>query len=55
MYTGAVCGMHGLINYMENKAKCRHPKKLTCKWTGVYQSSLTGDTVGHVGIFDPAL
>ncbi len=28
MYTGAVCGMHGLINYIETKAKCCHPKKI---------------------------
>jgi hypothetical protein len=25
--------MHGLINYIDNKAKCRHLKKLTCKGT----------------------
>ncbi len=31
MYTGAVCGMHGLLNYIDTKAKCRHLKKLTCK------------------------
>ncbi len=24
---------HGLINYMDLKAKCRHLKKLTCKGT----------------------
>jgi hypothetical protein len=48
------CG-HGLINYIDIKAKCRLLKRLTCKGTcaaGVYQ---TGDTVGHVGIFDAAL
>jgi hypothetical protein len=25
--------MHGLINYKDSKAKCRHLKKLTCKGT----------------------
>jgi hypothetical protein len=32
---------HGLINYTDTKAKCRHQKNLTCKGTfaaGVYQS-----------------
>jgi hypothetical protein len=33
---------HGLINYIDTKAKCRHLKKLTCKGTsrhaGVYFS-----------------
>jgi hypothetical protein len=24
---------HGLINYVDTKAKCRHLKKLTCKGT----------------------
>ncbi len=24
---------HGLINSIDNRAKCRHLKKLTCKWT----------------------
>jgi len=24
---------HGLVNYIDNKAKCRHLKKLTCKGT----------------------
>ncbi len=47
---------HGLINYTDTKAKCRH---LTNKQrdfaAGVYQSLSTGDTVSHVGIFDPAL
>jgi hypothetical protein len=27
------CGSHGLNNYIDNKAKCRHLKKLTCKET----------------------
>ncbi len=45
---------HELINYIDTKAKCRHLKILTCKGTaGVYQSLYTGDTVSHVGIFDP--
>ncbi len=26
-----VTGTHRLINYIDTKAKCRHPKKLTCK------------------------
>jgi hypothetical protein len=26
---GEVLG-HGLVNYIDNNAKCRHPKKLTC-------------------------
>ncbi len=50
---------HGLINYIDSKAKkCRHLKNLTCKGTmcqvfiRVYRD---GDTVNHVGIFDPAL
>jgi hypothetical protein len=25
--------MHGLINYKDTKAKCRHLRKLTCKGT----------------------
>jgi hypothetical protein len=25
--------MHGQINYLQNKAKCRHLKKLTCEGT----------------------
>jgi hypothetical protein len=28
-----VSTMHGLINYIDTKAKCRHLKKLTCKGT----------------------
>jgi hypothetical protein len=49
-----VC-LHGQINYLDNKTKCRHLKKLTCKGVfaaGVYQ---TGDSVRHVVIFVPAL
>jgi hypothetical protein len=49
---------HGLVNYMDTKAKCRHLKIFTCKRyfaAGVYQSLQTGDAVSHVGIFDPAL
>ncbi len=49
---------HGLINYIDTTAKCRHLKKLT--WEGdfaaaVFKSLQTGDTVSHVGILDPAL
>ncbi len=40
---------HGLINYVDTKAKCRH------LLAGVYQRLKTGDTVNHVGIFNPAL
>jgi hypothetical protein len=40
------------INYIENKTKCRHLKKLACKET---MRQETGDTVSHVSIFDPAL
>ncbi len=45
----------GLINYIDNKAKCRHLKKLTCKGTlrqvffRVYRLEI------HVGINNPAL
>ncbi len=28
-----VAGEHGLINYIDAKAKCRHLKKFTCKGT----------------------
>jgi hypothetical protein len=57
--TGPVSVHHGLINYEDTTAKCRHLKKLTCKGTlrqvfiRVYR--LEGDTVSHIGIFDPAL
>ncbi len=46
---------HGLINYIDTKAKCRHLKNLTSKRTlrqvfiKVYGPEI------HVGIFDPAL
>jgi len=46
--------MHGLINYIDTKAKCHHLKKFTCKetlrqmFTRVYR--LEGDRVSHVGI-----
>ncbi len=49
---------HGLINYIDTKAKCRHLKKLPVKRdfaAGVYQSLFTGDRVRYVGIFDPSL
>ncbi len=50
---------HGLINFIDTKAKCRNLKKLTCRGTlrqvFINQSLLTGDTISHVGIFDPAL
>jgi hypothetical protein len=48
---------HGLITYINIKEKCRHLKKLTCKGTlrQVFIRIYTGDTVGHVGIIDPAL
>jgi hypothetical protein len=49
---------HGIINYIDTAAKCRHLKKLTYKGTlqQVFNQSLwTGDTVSHVGIFNPAL
>ncbi len=29
----AVSGDHGLINYLDAKAKCRHLEKFTCKGT----------------------
>ncbi len=51
--------IHGLTNYIDTKAKCRYLKKLT--WKGTLRQVLfrvyrlvTGDTVSHVGIFDPA-
>ncbi len=53
MYTGAVCGMHGIINY--TKAKCPHLKRFTCKGTLRQVFIDWRDTVSHVGIFDPAL
>jgi hypothetical protein len=52
------CG-HGLINYIDTKAKCSHLKKWTSKKKGskgtLRQVLYTGDTVSHVGIFNPAL
>ncbi len=48
----------GLINSIDNKADCRHLKKLNCKGTlrqGVYQNLYTGEAVSHIGIFDPAV
>ncbi len=45
---------YGLINFEDPKAKCHHLKKLTFA-AGVHQSLHIGDTVSHVGIFDPAL
>jgi hypothetical protein len=38
-------GTHGLINYKDTKTKC------CLYWLSLY----TGETVSHVGIFDPAL
>ncbi len=50
---------HGLINNIETKAKCRHLKKMFCKGSlrqvFLRVSLETGDTVCHVGIFNPAL
>ncbi len=46
---------HGLINYIDTQAKCRHLKKNYLQRdfaAGVYQDLLTGDTLSHVGIFD---
>jgi hypothetical protein len=51
---------HGLTNYIDSKAKCRHLEKITCKRTmrqgfsRVYRLD-SGYTFNHVGIFDPAL
>ncbi len=49
---------HELINYIDTKAKCRYLKKIYSQRgfaAGVYQSLSTGDTISHVGIFDPDL
>jgi hypothetical protein len=49
---------HGLIKYIDTKAKCCHPKKIYLQRAfaaGVYQSFQTGDTVRHVGIFRPSI
>jgi hypothetical protein len=49
---------HGLINYMDTKAKCRHLKKWTRKWTSrqelirVYRLEIQS-VISHGGIFDP--
>jgi hypothetical protein len=65
--TRRICGdlptsflsVHGQINYIDIKAKCRHLKQLTCKgplqqvFIRVYRQEIC--TVSHVGIFDPAL
>jgi hypothetical protein len=42
---------HGLINYIDTKAKCRHLKRDFA--AGIYRSLYTGDTFIHA--FDPAL
>jgi hypothetical protein len=50
-----VIHVHGLINCKNTKTKCHHLKKLTGKgdlWQVFFRA---GDTVSHVGIFDPAL
>jgi hypothetical protein len=48
-FMNAVCReknpIHGLINYLDTKASCRHLNKLTCKRdfaAGVYQSLFYG-------------
>ncbi len=48
---------HGLINYIDTKAKCRHLKNYLLRdlTAGVYQSLQTKDTVSHVGFLEPAL
>ncbi len=45
------CQIHGLVNYIDTKAKCRHLKRLTCK--GIMRQMFI--RVSHVDIFDPAL
>jgi hypothetical protein len=45
---------HGLINYINTKAKCRHLTKLTCKGT-LRQEFIRVYKFSHVGIFNPAL
>jgi hypothetical protein len=35
---GEVLG-HGLVNYIDYNAKCRHPKKLTCTTGALWQVS----------------
>jgi hypothetical protein len=47
--------IHGIINYIDTKAKCRHLKQLTCKGACRYFSELIDCRYsGHVGIFYPA-
>jgi hypothetical protein len=47
---------HGLINFIDTKAKMLSSKKIDRDFAaGIYQILKTGDTVSHVGIFDPAL
>jgi hypothetical protein len=56
--TTVMGSIHGLIKYIDTKAKCRHLKKFNYKETlrqvfiKVYR---LGDTVSHVSIFNPAL
>jgi hypothetical protein len=44
---------HGLIDYMDTKAKCCHLTNLADFAGGIYQSLSTEDTASHVGIFNP--
>ena len=55
--TGHAWPGHGLINFIDARAKCRHIKKFTCKGTlrQVFIDWSNGDTVNHVGIIDPVL
>ncbi len=48
---------HGLINYQDTKAKCRHLKNLSAKGLcgRCLSEFIDRDTVSNVGIFDPAL
>jgi hypothetical protein len=48
---------HGVFNYKDTIAKCRHLQKLTCKGTlpEVFIRVHRLDTVSHVGIFDTSL
>jgi hypothetical protein len=47
---------HGLINFVDPKAKWCHLIKMTCKGTlwQVFIRVYRLDTFSHVGIFDPA-
>ncbi len=51
---GVQHAVHGLIDYVQpySKAKCRHLKKLTCKWTlrQVFIRVHKKEIVSHVGI-----